>query len=229
MSMAKELELASAASSSNAESSLPAPSGAAPSSKAAASVTKQPAKTFSHFSAGVSSVGGSSSSSRPHNYHHPHHTDVKSEVLPTENSFVMVKDEPVGVPLLSMSSIDVQSYTATSSKTSPQQNPAPSSSPSQTAAFTTSVTVDSGISSLSTPPTTARQERLSSLKVTQVMGDHFGIGSGEDSVHIKRLIEKIDWSSQELQGTHSVEYSLHLCQLIKVAGEAIVALRNARV
>lgn len=40
------------------------------------------------------------------------------------------------------------------------------------------------------------------------------------------LCEKLEWASKELSHTDSVEYSIQLCQLIKAAAEAIVAVRK---
>ncbi|CAL1546505.1 unnamed protein product [Lymnaea stagnalis] len=43
------------------------------------------------------------------------------------------------------------------------------------------------------------------------------------------LCEKLEWASKELSHTDRVEYSIQLCQLIKAAAEAIVAVRKTGV
>lgn len=40
------------------------------------------------------------------------------------------------------------------------------------------------------------------------------------------LISKLQWATQELEGTNSVEYSTQLCQLVKECADAIKSMRD---
>ncbi|XP_059162809.1 protein ZNRD2-like [Physella acuta] len=46
---------------------------------------------------------------------------------------------------------------------------------------------------------------------------------------VGQLCDKIEWAGRELGRTESVEYSIQLCQLIKAAAEAVVAVRSASI
>ncbi|KAH9496117.1 Protein znrd2 [Bulinus truncatus] len=43
------------------------------------------------------------------------------------------------------------------------------------------------------------------------------------------LIEKVNWACQALQGTTDLDHTIRLCQVIKVAAEAIEALKKANI
>uniref|UniRef100_A0A0B6ZPT7 Uncharacterized protein n=2 Tax=Arion vulgaris TaxID=1028688 RepID=A0A0B6ZPT7_9EUPU len=47
------------------------------------------------------------------------------------------------------------------------------------------------------------------------------------AISITNLLEKIEWAGHELKDTTSVEYSIHLCQFMKAAAEAVVAVKKA--
>ena len=44
---------------------------------------------------------------------------------------------------------------------------------------------------------------------------------------IEALRNKINWASQELTQSINVKYNIELCEMIKVASEAILALKKA--
>lgn len=59
------------------------------------------------------------------------------------------------------------------------------------------------------------------------VGKHSQTGGGDSQKHISVLLEKIDWAVTELRGTQSVEYSIQLCQLIKICAETVSSVRMA--
>ena len=56
------------------------------------------------------------------------------------------------------------------------------------------------------------------------------LGAGLDSVDFSEpvdvLCQKITWATAELKKTNSVEYCIHLCQLIKASADSIQSLKN---
>jgi hypothetical protein len=50
---------------------------------------------------------------------------------------------------------------------------------------------------------------------------------GMSANSIEALRNKINWASQELTQSINVKYNIELCEMIKVASEAILALKKA--
>ncbi|XP_005102581.1 uncharacterized protein LOC101855352 [Aplysia californica] len=120
---------------------------------------------------------------------------------------------------LSMTSIDVQCWPANASDVRSKKS-APSSARSlsdiKVEPNHLGADGDSGLGSLSL--------------ADQAVKDANGLlTAGSQSPFIQTLVDKVQWASQELKKTHSVEYSIQLCQLIKTASEAVVAVRTARI